>query len=30
MNLSPEIDLLRSLRYVFGNKMAFAVQIEQD
>jgi hypothetical protein len=30
MNLSPEIDLGRSLRQVFGNKAEFATQIEHD
>jgi hypothetical protein len=30
MNLSPEIDLSRSLRQVFGNKGDFSQQIAQD
>jgi len=30
MKLSPEIDLVRSLRQVFGNKPEFTAQIEQD
>lgn len=30
MKLSPEIDLRRSLRQVFGNKPDFAAQIEED
>ena len=30
MKLSPEIDLGRSLRQVFGNKEDFTAQIEQD
>src|SRR5437016_5921695 len=30
MKLSPEIDLGRSLRQVFGNKADFTAQIEQD
>ena len=30
MKLSPEIDLSRSLRQVFGNKKEFAEQIDRD
>jgi hypothetical protein len=30
MNLSPGIDLSRSLRQVFGNKAEYNKQIEQD
>src|SRR5436190_2112007 len=30
MKLSPEVDLGRSLRQVFGNKAEFTAQIEQD